>query len=103
MLCPHSRRVAPSLWPHLDSGNSGSREEGNGYGPTDRRKFKTIVDMRRLHSRKGKTHSNPQVFVRRKSQKGRSHSFRSMGTQGGWSPILLFFSVRLLLNHEKHT
>ena len=23
--------------------------------------------------------------------------------QGGWSPILLFFSVRLLLNHDKNT
>src|ERR1700733_14009324 len=24
-------------------------------------------------------------------------------SQGGWSPILLFFSVRLLLNHDKNT
>src|ERR1700733_14401248 len=26
-----------------------------------------------------------------------------LSTQGGWSPILLFFSVRLLLNHDKNT
>src|SRR3984885_10126689 len=27
----------------------------------------------------------------------------NLSPQGGWSPILLFFSVRLLLNHDKNT
>ena len=32
-----------------------------------------------------------------------SRSVVGLVTQGGWSPILLFFSVRLLLNHDKNT
>ena len=31
------------------------------------------------------------------------HHTLYLGAQGGWSPILLFFSVRLLLNHDKNT
>src|ERR1700733_6588533 len=71
--------MAPSIRPYLDSGYSGSREEGNGYQSSHRSQIKAVLDLYCLYPRQSETHPNFQTLIWQQSRKGRSHTFRSLG------------------------